>query len=70
MVLRYNREQLVKKYQGKLYNSRNSLVTEQAAKAGYRATSTGNIHRRDEPPICQGWFRCNQICHNVEQWPG
>lgn len=70
MVLRYNREQLVKKYQGKLYNSRNSLVTEQAANAGYRVTSTGDTQGRDESPICQGWFRCNHICHNVQQWPG
>lgn len=70
MVLSYNREQLVQKYQGKLYNSRNSLATEQAAKARCRATSTGDIQGRDESPICQGWFRCNQICHNVQQWPG
>lgn len=70
MVLRYYREQLVKKYQGKLCNSRNSLVTEQAAKACYTATSTGDIHGRDESPICQRLFRCNQICHNVKQWPG
>lgn len=67
MVLRYNREQLIKKYWGKLYNSRNSLVTEQAAKARYRATGMGDIQGRDESPICQGWFRCNQICHNVQQ---
>lgn len=69
MVLRCSREQLVKKYEGKLYNSRNSLVTEQAAKAGYRGTSAGEIQGRDESPICQGWFRCNQTCHNVQQWP-
>lgn len=70
MVLSYNREQFEEKYQGKLYNSRNSLATEQAAKACYRATSTGDIEGRDESPIYQGWFRCNQICHNVQQWPG
>lgn len=70
MVLRCNREQLVKKYEGKLYNSRNSWVTEQAAKAGCRGTSTGDIQGRDESPICQGWFRCNQTYHNVQQWPG
>lgn len=70
MVLRCNREQLVKKYEGKLYNSRNSWVTEQVAKAGCRGTSTGDIQGSDESPICQGWFRCNQTCHNVQQWPG
>lgn len=70
MVLSYNREQFEEKYQGKLYNSRNSLATEQAAKACCRATSTGDIEGRDESPIYQGWFRCNQICHNVQQWPG
>lgn len=69
-VLRCSREQLVKKYVGKLYNSSNSLVTEQAAKAGSRGTSTGDIRGRDESPICQGWFRCNQTCHNVQQWSG
>lgn len=70
MVLRCSREQLVKKYVGKLYNSSNSLVTEQAAKAGSRGTSTGDIQGRDESPICQGWFRCNQTCHNLQQWSG
>lgn len=70
MVLRCSREQLVKKYEGKLYHSRNSLVTEQAAKAGCRGTSTGDIQGRDESPICQGWLRCHQTCHNVQQWPG
>ena len=45
-------------------------MTEQAAKAGCRVTSTGDILGRDESPVCQGWFRCNQTCHNVQQWPG
>lgn len=48
----------------------NSLVTEQAAKAGNRGTTTGDIQGRDESPICQRWFRCNQTCHDVQQWPG
>lgn len=64
MALRCSGEQLVKKYEGRLYNSRNSLVTELAAKAGYRGT--GDIQGRDETPICQGWFRCNQTCYNVQ----